>query len=58
MAAEKVEDSGSEEEAEEVYGDSIDEDSQRVKRSLSSSSSGGQNSKPCTPNHPAQEVLF
>ncbi len=32
--------SSSEDEADEVYGDSIDEDSQRVKRSLTSSSSG------------------
>lgn len=48
MAAETAEDSGSEEEAEEVYGDSIDEDSQRVKRSLSSSSSGPRKPDPYT----------
>eukprot|EP00884_Botryococcus_braunii_P000884 jgi/Botrbrau1/10797/Bobra.0064s0003.1 len=39
-AAEEVHESSSEEEAEEVYADSIDEDNQRVKRSGSSSISG------------------
>jgi hypothetical protein len=39
--------SSSEDEADEVYGDSIDEDSQRVKRSLTSSSSGDALVKHC-----------